>query len=137
MTVYIDTSALFAFMDASEAHHEPAKAQWVRLVESGVGILCNSYVLLETHALVQHRLGIEAARALHEDVFPVLRIDWVDEATHFEAVSAMLVAGRRDLSLVDCSSFVTMRRLGIRKAFALDEHFREQGFELIAEIGKE
>lgn len=43
----------------------------------------------------------------------------------------MLVAGRRDLSLVDCSSFVTMRRLGIKKAFALDEHFREQGFELL------
>jgi len=24
-----------------------------------------------------------------------------------------------------------MRRLGIRHAFALDEHFREQGFEVV------
>lgn len=131
MTVYADTSALYAVMDSTEANHKPATAEWIRLLEAGDQIICNSYVLLETHALVQHRLGIEAARALHEDVFPVLSVEWIDEMTHREAVSAMLVAGRRDLSLVDCSSFATMRRLGIRKAFALDEHFREQGFELL------
>ncbi len=135
MTVYIDTSSLLAVMDANEARHAPAKAEWVRLVQSGEDMLCNSYVLLETYALVQHRLGVEAARAFHEDVFPLLAVDWVDEGTHSEAVGAMLIAGRRDLSLVDCSSFATMRRLGIRRAFALDDHFREQGFELLPGSG--
>lgn len=131
MKVYIDTSAILAFMNAAEVRHELAKAQWVRLLQSSDTIVCNSYVLLETYALVLSRMGIAAARTLHEDVFPVLHVDWVDEVTHREAVSAMLIAGRKDLSLVDCSSFVTMRRLGIRKAFALDEHFREQGFDLV------
>jgi predicted nucleic acid-binding protein len=32
---------------------------------------------------------------------------------------------------VDCVSFEVMRRLGIRRAFTLDEHFREQGFEVV------
>lgn len=68
---------------------------------------------------------------MSEDVFPLLQVEWVDEIGHREAVSAMLVAGRRELSLVDCSSFGTMRRLGIRKAFAFDEHFAEQGFEIV------
>lgn len=40
-------------MDASEAPHEQAKAEWVRLMEAEDDIVCNSYVLLETHALVQ------------------------------------------------------------------------------------
>jgi predicted nucleic acid-binding protein len=35
------------------------------------------------------------------------------------------------LSLVDCASFEVMRLHGIRKAFAFDKHFREQGYELI------
>ena len=31
----------------------------------------------------------------------------------------------------DCVSFETMRRLGIKNAFALDRHFSEQGFECV------
>jgi predicted nucleic acid-binding protein len=40
-------------------------------------------------------------------------------------------ANRRQLSLVDYTGFETMRHLGIEKVFTFDEHFREQGFELI------
>ncbi len=36
-----------------------------------------------------------------------------------------------DLSLVDCCSFESMRRRGIRTAFAYDAHFAQQGFELL------
>jgi len=131
MTVYVDTSALYAIMDADDSQHEVAKSTWASLLGSGDGVVCNSYVLLETHALVQHRLGIEAVRVLHEEILPVITVDWIDDRTHNEAVAAMLVAGQKDLSLVDCASFVTMRRLGLRRAFALDHHFREQGFGLL------
>ncbi|MDP2857839.1 MAG: VapC toxin family PIN domain ribonuclease, partial [Bacillota bacterium] len=43
--------------------------------------------------------------------------------------AALLTAGRRNLSLVDCVSFDVMRRLGMEKAFAFDAHFAEQGFQ--------
>ena len=59
-----------------------------------------------------------------------LVVDWTGEAANQEAISALLVANRKDLSLVDCSSFITMRRLGLRVAFAFDRHFAEQGFGL-------
>ncbi|MGI6632169.1 MAG: type II toxin-antitoxin system VapC family toxin [Bacillota bacterium] len=131
MTVYVDTSALYALLDASDEQHEAAKVRWIRLVEGSAVLACNNYVVLETYALIQHRLGVEATRALDEDLLPLFHIDWVDETAHREAVSAMLVAGRRQLSLVDCASFGTMRRMGIRKAFTFDEHFSEQGFEIV------
>ncbi|RME55690.1 MAG: VapC toxin family PIN domain ribonuclease, partial [Caldilineae bacterium] len=41
-------------------------------------------------------------------------------------------ANRRGLSLVDCTSFVVMQQLGIDTAFAFDNHFKEQGFTLLA-----
>ncbi|MGI6662765.1 MAG: type II toxin-antitoxin system VapC family toxin [Bacillota bacterium] len=131
MTVYVDTSAIYAVMDADDSQHEVAKSTWANLLESGDGLVCNSYVLLETYALVQHRLGIEAVRVLHDEILPVITVDWVDETIHKEAAAALLIAGRKDLSLVDCSSFVTMRRLGLRRAFALDHRFREQGFGIL------
>ena len=47
------------------------------------------------------------------------------------AAGAVLAAGRKELSLVDCVSFQTMRELGVRSAFCFDKHFREQGFETV------
>jgi predicted nucleic acid-binding protein len=38
-------------------------------------------------------------------------------------------SARRHLTLVDCASFESMRRLTVRRAFAFDRHFEEQGFE--------
>lgn len=45
-------------------------------------------------------------------------------------VAAVLTAGRKRLSLVDCVSFTVMRELGVRRALTLDGHFAEQGFEV-------
>jgi len=131
MTVFIDTSALFAVLDADDQNHERAKRVWVKLLTQDAEIVCTNYILVETFALVQHRLGMEAVRVLQEDVVPVLSVEWVDETCHHASVMALLIAARRQLSLVDCVSFYTMRRLGIKTAFTLDRHFAEQGFECL------
>lgn len=51
-----------------------------------------------------------------------------------DAVGAMLTASRRRLSLVDCTSFEAMRHKKITKAFAFDQHFVEQGFEIVSSV---
>jgi len=58
-------------------------------------------------------------------------VTWVDEGTHRSAHHALLVAGRRQVSLVDCVSFELMRRLAVDRAFCFDPHFAEQGFEVL------
>jgi len=90
--------------------------------------LTNNYVLLEAAALLQHGSVWRAVRALHEDVTPLLQVDWVSEEQHKAGVEAVLAAARKKLSLVDCVSFQTMRNHGTRTAFCFDAHFREQGF---------
>jgi len=131
MSIFVDTSALYAVLDADDENHEEAKRAWTDLITQEAHLVCSNYVLVETFALVQHRLGIEAVRTLQEDVVPVLHIEWVDEHTHHVGITAVLTAARRKLSLVDCVSFEVMRQLGIRTAFAFDPHFEEQGFERI------
>lgn len=131
MTIFVDTSAFYATLDADDAQHQPARLTWVTLLNESTDLVCSNYVIVETTALVQNRLGIEAVRAFQEDMLPVVRVEWVDEQAHRAGVTALITAGRRHLSLVDCVSFDLMRRLGIRQVFAFDPHFAEQGFELI------
>ena len=47
------------------------------------------------------------------------------------AMEMILAASRKKLSLVDCSSFLVMREVGVREAFCFDRHFREQGFHVL------
>lgn len=85
-------------------------------------------MLVETTALLQHRFGLAAVRRFQDDVVPMLGVVWGDADLHAEGTAAMLTAGRRELSLVDCVSFACMRRQGLTRAFHFDRHFREQGF---------
>jgi len=128
MTIFVDTAALYAFLDADDANHAECEREWRRLLEHGEPLVTSNYVVVETCALVQHRLGVQAVRDLQEVMLPALQVLWVDEQAHREAVSALLTAGRRELSLVDCASFGLMRKWGITSAFTLDRHFDEQGF---------
>lgn len=131
MNVFIDTSAFLAVLDCDDAHHTKAKQTWHRLLDSDDSLTTSNYVLVETFALLQNRIGMEAARVFQEDVVPVLNVLWVDEAIHMAGMSALLTAKRRKLSLVDCVSFESMRQCGARTAFTFDGHFKEQGFDCI------
>ena len=130
MIVFIDTSAFLAILNKSDRYHARAKSTWHDLLMQEAKITCSNYILVETIALLQNRFGTEAVRLFQRDVVPVLDIAWVDEQIHLQAVGAMLVANRRQLSLVDCTSFEIMRQLGIASAFAFDPHFSEQGFDV-------
>lgn len=61
----------------------------------------------------------------------VVRHLWIDQNLHDQALSATLAGGRRDISFIDRVSFELMRRRGLRRAFAFDRHFLDQGFELV------
>jgi predicted nucleic acid-binding protein len=128
MTVFVDTSAFFAVLDRDDANHADAKNVWTRLVREAATFLTNNYVLVETAALLQHRLGMAAVRVFEEEIMPLLQIDWISEERQRGGMEALLAAGRKKLSLVDCVSFQTMRENGVRSAFCFDVHFREQGF---------
>lgn len=131
MTVFIDTSAFYALLDRDDAHHAKAKKVWIELLSVDNALVTSNYIVVESYALIQNRLGIEALRSFHEDMMPLVNIEWVDEVLHVSGVSALMAASRRKLSLVDCLSFEIMRKEGVKTAFAFDPHFQEQGFSCI------
>ena len=128
MSTFVDTSALIAVLNAADDNHAQAADVFRTLVEKDEAFVTTSYVLVETTALIQHRFGMSAVRSFQDDVAPLFDVIWVSSELHVEGMAALLTAGRRDLSLVDCVSFACMRRYGISHAFHFDRHFREQGF---------
>jgi len=132
MRIFIDTSAFYALLDRDDTHHPRAKRAWIELLKAAHTLVTSNYVLVETSALLQNRLGMEAIRAFHDDVLPLINSEFVTSGTHRSGVAALLSASRRDLSLVDCVSFEVMRTSGINTVFAFNKHFKEQGFTLIA-----
>ncbi len=131
MNIFIDTSAFLAVLNASDQFHPAAKQSWDEALASDATLFSSNYVILETTTLLQHRFGIEAVRLFTGDVLPILEIAWIDEPIHKQAMSALLAANRRNLSLVDCTSFEIMRLVGLDMAFTFDPHFNEQGFGVI------
>ena len=101
------------------------------MIEANLSLICNNYVLVETIAILQNRFGTDAVIAFQNDIRPILIILWVEEELHQRAMSAMVTAQRRNLSLVDCASFESMREFGVLQAFTFDAHFEEQGFQVL------
>ncbi len=127
---FVDTSAIYALLDRSDNNHAQAQAIWFELLDQNRVMFTSNYVIVESCALAQNRLGLEAVRAIHDKLLPVIEKRWIDEGLHAIAIAALLAASRRKLSLVDCSSFAVMRQASASSAFAFDRHFEEEGFQI-------
>ena len=131
MLVFADTSALFALLARNDYMHVRAKAAFEYFRNHDTILVTSSYVLVETMALVQSRLGMDAAIDFHQKIEPLLEIVWVDNEWHSKAAQRLLAIRKNKVSLVDCLSFIIMEAREINIAYSYDKHFQEQGFTLI------
>ncbi|MCF6154618.1 MAG: PIN domain-containing protein [wastewater metagenome] len=131
MRIFVDTPAFFALLDRDDANHKKAKDVWNKVLCPENVLITTNYILVESFALVQHRLGMDAVMGFQEDILPIINIEWIASGVHRSGVSALLAASRRKLSLVDCISFEIMRNSAIKTIFTFDSHFEEQGFHCI------
>lgn len=128
--IFLDTSAIYALADRADSNHRRAVGLLQTALASGERFVTHSYVLVESMALLQHRLGLRAALTFADDV-QGFEIEWVTRAIHQEAIQWLRVASRRQVSLVDAASFVVMRSRRLDIAFAFDPHFGTEGFRLL------
>lgn len=126
MTTFVDTSALYALMDETDANHAAAAALFHQL--RGSALVTHAYVIVETLALVGRRLPWPATERLMDDLLAVVEVRPVDPALHAAAWSVYRESGTAGVSFVDRTSFAFMRAQGITQAFAFDDDFERNGF---------
>ncbi len=130
MIVFADTSALFALLVHDDLMHIRAKENFAYFAERGVQLLTSSYVLVETVALLQQRIGLAPVHDFNAKIVPLLEIVWADAEWHGLAIQRLSAQNRRNISLVDCLSFEIMESREITEAFTFDRHFVDNGFSI-------
>ncbi|MGH2445783.1 MAG: type II toxin-antitoxin system VapC family toxin [Candidatus Limnocylindria bacterium] len=129
MSVFVDTSALYALLDEADANHADASDTLRRL--AGAELVTHAFVFVETCALVGRRLPWGASERLIDGLLPVIDVRAADVELYDAALGAYRLAASAKVSFVDHASFALMRSLGIRRAFAYDDDFAREGFELV------
>jgi predicted nucleic acid-binding protein len=129
LSVFADTSALYAILDDDDPTHLRALDTWRSLVRS-TQLVTHSFVVVECVELVRRRLGREAVIDLTDGLLPIIDVVWVDQPLYASALEAARAAEWRE-SLVDHASFIVMRRAGIGLAFTYDSDFERAGFRFV------
>ena len=123
----LDTSGLYAYLDADDQQHDAA----VRLLHGASRRVVHPYVLAELVALGQVRgARREAVLALVADVLaaPDFEVVWPDER-HFASALALLEQRLdKSYSLCDALSFIIMRQRGLTEALTTDRQFQQEQF---------
>ena len=132
MIVFADTSALFALLVRADLMHIRAKENFAYFAGRGVQLVTSSFVLVETVALLQRRIGLAPVHDFNARILPLLEVVWIDAEWHGRAMHRLLAQDSRGLSLVDCVSFEIMEAREIKEAFTFDRHFEENGFKIAA-----
>jgi predicted nucleic acid-binding protein len=136
LTVFVDTSAFYAAIDAGERDHVRA----TEVLRAADALLTSDHVLIESWVLIKARGGRPAAERFWGAVRDGL-------ATVESVLPGDLDAAWRmgeafpdqDFSIVDRTSFAVMERLGITTAASFDSHFwiyrygprRQHAFEVM------
>lgn len=131
MKIFIDTSAIIAFIDADDEFHDEALKIYSTLLNERRHIFTSNYILLETIVILNNRIGIDAVRLFNNDIIPIFKVHFVDETLQNLCINNLIIANRKNVSLVDYTSFEIMKQLNINKVFTFDCHFKEMGFEII------
>ena len=121
---FVDTSAWFAIFSLRDANHAAA----MRCVRAIRGPLVTSdYVVDETLTLLRARRENRRAIAFGQRVIDGqwARIVRIDDHDFSNAWTVFRAYHDKAWSFTDCTSRVVMERLGIPRAFAFDEHFRQ------------
>ena len=137
MKVFLDTSALVAYYNIDDLHH-PQASEVFKKIEKGeiplTRFFTTDYIFDETITFMecvlnQHELALEVGKALLTS--PLTTLLRIDEELHREAWDYF--RDKRGYSFTDCTSFTTMKKLGITHAFTFDKHFESAGFQTLPE----
>ena len=132
MNIFTDTSGLFALLVKNDYMYVRARENFNYFVGQNVQLVTSSFVLVETTALLQRRIGMAPVHDFNAKILPLLEVIWTNDKWYTRAMQRLLAQNNKNVSLVDCLSFEIMDSLEIKCAFAFDKHFEENGFSLAA-----
>jgi predicted nucleic acid-binding protein len=130
--VFVDSSAWYAILDPTDAHHTRAAQLADALSRSRTQLYITNLIRAECHALILNRLGHYAADRFLQilTTLPMITI-FSTESEEQQALALIEKYQDKNFSFTDAVSFVVMDNLQIRTAFSFDKNFQQYGLVLL------
>lgn len=131
--VFVDTAALIALGNRRDTFHQRAVRVNADLVASNRSFVTTGAIFLEFgNAFSSTGLRPTAIR-LMEAVRSSVRWRYIefDEKLMAKGYELYCRMSDKDWGLVDCTSMVVLRELGITDVFTTDRHFEQAGFTIL------
>lgn len=124
--IFIDTGALYALVIPADANHAAA-VEWY--ASGNAELVTTDFVVYEFVTLMRRRghneLGTQVgSQLLKSELATLICLTRSDVEESWNVFAAF---NDKEWSFTDCTSRVAMQRLGIVKAFAFDDRFRQFG----------
>jgi len=131
-SIFGDTSGWGHLVDPSQEYHVQAADLYRRAREEGNRLVTTNYILSELVALLTSPLRTPRPRTIafiaSLKASPFVDIVHVDAALDAQAWQLLVDRPDKEWSLVDCASFVVMRKNRLINALTTDPHFEQAGF---------
>jgi len=123
--IFLDTSGIFAWINARDPHHDLMLS-----LPSKAGLVVTDYVIDEACTLfVARNIGHRRKDILHLiQNSRIVQMAWIGQDSFWQAWDWQAKFHDQAFSFTDCTSFVTMKRLGLTEAATNDAHFQTAGF---------
>jgi predicted nucleic acid-binding protein len=131
--LFVDTSALLTLLDRSDPRHQVTKDAFADMILDD--LLTHGYVVAESIAVARRRFGVDGAKALIDDLLPVIELVPVDPAMHAAAQARYRAALPSGTSFVEQISLAVISRERVDAVFALDAGLGSPGVALIPKAG--
>ncbi len=128
--IFADTSGFVALFYDKDKNHALAVHILKQLKETNTVMLTTDYILDECITGIMSNVGHKAAVRAGEYVFNsnIIDIVWLDQSLKMRAWDYFKRHDDKRFSFTDCTSFVLMDELKIKRYFAFDEDFKRAGF---------
>lgn len=133
--VFVDTNVFVAIRDTRDSTHNQAVRLATKLSELKVKLVTSSDILGETLTVLSKKLGKEVCRDWYKDFQQNGPSEiFIDQYLHKEARDLFKRVKSKNISFIDCSSAVAMRRNKIKAIFSFDKDFRKLGVKLATDV---
>lgn len=128
--LFLDTGALYAYFDKNDSEHSKVSSF---LDSSADAFYTTNFIIDELVTLLRCRnFKVSQIKSFIEnlregEIAVILHVTPEIEDMSWEFLNKYR---DHDFSFTDCTSFVIMKENGIKKACALDDHFKAAGFSV-------
>ena len=126
--IFVDTNAWISLVDDKDRFYTTA-TRWFQK-DTSLEFVTTNLVIIESLGWLRYNKGrsasIELGRRFYESAdLKIERVTLIDEKRAWELFRKI---DSRGVSMIDCTSFVVMKRLKVGEVFTFDQDFKKLGF---------